>query len=210
MLDYESWKEWDDSSRGTHRANVILSHDGGQTWGKAITVATHPTGRLLYWDQRLAVNPDDGRIVDMFWTHDREAQEDVDMHINWGSPDAQTWTEPVSTGIAGQIAAPLALGGDRLFAAYVHRHDPPSLRALLSDDFGKTWNAAPELVFYGSQSGREAGTEGQREFGDYWADMGRWSFGHPAPVLLPNGDVFVAYYAGDSNAMGVHWVRIAI
>lgn len=210
LLHYESWKEWHDTSRGTHAANVRLSRDGGETWEPFVTVATHPTGRLLYWDQRLAVSPDDGRLIDMFWTHDREAGEDVEMHINWGTPDAQTWTTPVSTGMKGQISAPLALPGNRVLAAYVHRHDPPSLRAVLSDDLGQTWNVADELIFYDSRSGHEAGLEVKRDFGDYWADMGRWSFGHPAPVRLPNGDVFIAYYGGDSTAMGIHWVRIVI
>ncbi len=210
MLPYESWKEWGDTSRGTHTASVRLSRDGGATWAPAVTVATHPIGRLLYWDQRVAVHPDDGRLIAMFWTHDRDAEQDVDMHVNWGSPDGQEWTTPVSTGLAGQIVAPIVLPDGRVLAAYVHRHDPPSLRALLSDDFGQTWTAAPELVFYDSRSGQEAGSAGKRDFGDYWADMNVWSFGHPAPVVLPSGDVFIAYYAGDSSAMGVHWVRIAL
>jgi hypothetical protein len=51
---------------------------------------------------------------------------------------------------------------------------------------------------------------GQRDFADYWADMSIWTFGHPAPLLLPGGDVLVAYYAGDEAAMSVHWVRIAV
>ncbi len=38
--------------------------------------------------------------------------------------------------------------------------------------------------------------------------MSIWTFGHPAPLRLPNGDVMVAYYAGDESAMGIHWVRI--
>jgi hypothetical protein len=40
--------------------------------------------------------------------------------------------------------------------------------------------------------------------------MNVWSFGHPIARLLPDGDVFVAFYAGDAHAMGIHWVRIAL
>jgi len=104
----------------------------------------------------------------------------------------------------------LALGGGRVFAAYVHRRHPPSLRAILSDDFGRTWTASDELVFYEKAPGRESGMGGSRDFSDYWADMTIWTFGHPTPLLLPNGDVMVAYYAGDSTAMGIHWVRIGL
>lgn len=210
LLHYEKWKEWDDHSRGTHAASGVISTDGGQSWSAPVVIANDPAGQLLFWDQRLSASPDDGRIVDMFWTHNRDAGQDVDIHIGWGSPDGQQWTQPVSTRIAGQISAPLALPGNRVLAAYVHRHDPPSLRAVLSEDFGKTWRIDEELVFYDSHSGREAGMQGKRDFGDYWADMSVWSFGHPAPLALPNGDVFIAFYAGDVKSLGVHWVRIRL
>ncbi len=51
---------------------------------------------------------------------------------------------------------------------------------------------------------------GARDFGDYWTDMSIWTFGHPAPLLLPDDNIMVAYYAGDESAMGIHWVRIGI
>ena len=146
----------------------------------------------------------------MLWTHDQRAGQDLDIHITWGSADARRWTAPASTGIGGQICAPLALGGRRVFAAYVHRHNPPSLRAILSDDFGRTWTAAEELVFYDKARGGESGMGVSRDFADYWADMSIWTFGHPEPLLLPGGDVMVAYYAGDATAMGIHWVRIGL
>lgn len=210
-LPYEAWKEYHDPGPGEHHAALRLSSNGGQAWTGPVIVAHDPRNRLLYWDQRLCVHPDDGRLVAMFWTHDRQAQQDVPIHISWGTPDGKAWSQPASTGIAGQICAPLALSGERLFAAYVHRHDPPSLRAILSDDFGHTWTAAPELVFYDKTRGRrESGMGGKREFGDYWADMSVWTFGHPAAVRLPSGDVLVAYYAGDESALSIHWVRIAV
>jgi len=211
VLPYEAWKEYDDTSPGEHHAALRLSTDGGVTWTGPAIVAHDPSGRLLYWDQRLAVNPEDGRLIAMFWTHDRAAQQDVPMHVAWGSPDGQTWSAPLSTGIEGQIVAPLWLPGGRVLAAYVHRHDPPGLRAILSDDGGRTWDAAAELVFYEKQrGGRESGMGGKRDFGDYWADMSIWTFGHPAAARLPGGEVMVAYYAGDETAMSIHWVRISV
>lgn len=210
-LQYETWKGYYDTSPGEHHASLHLSSDGGKSWTGPVIVAHDPQGHLLYWDQRLSVDPDDGHLIAVFWTHDRQAQEDVPMHVAWGSPDGKEWTEPVSTGIAGQICAPLCLPGNKVFAAYVHRHHPPSLRAILSDDGGHSWTAAPELVFYDKmRGGRESGMGGKRDFGDYWADMNVWTFGHPAAILLPGGDVLVAHYAGDEEAMGLHWVQIAL
>jgi hypothetical protein len=208
-LPYEAWKEYHDESPGRHHASLRISADGGESWPEPAIVAHDPWGRLLFWDQRLGLDPGTGRLIAMFWTHDRSLGQDLDIHVAWGSPDGRKWTRPVSTGIAGQICAPLPLGGGRVFAGYVHRHDPPGLRAILSNDFGRTWRVSPELIFYEKDlGGRESGMGGRREFGDYWADMNVWTFGHPAPLLLPDGDVLVVYYAGDSTAMGIHWVRI--
>jgi hypothetical protein len=210
-LPYEAWKEYEDTGPGKHHASLRFSADRGKTWPELAIVAHDPAGRVLYWDQRLAVDPASGRLIAMFWSHDRQAKHDLDVHIAWGAPDGREWSAPQSAGIAGQIAAPLAIGGERVFAGYVHRHYPPSLRALLSDDFGRTWTAAEELVFYEKvYGGGESGMGGQRDFNDYWADMSVWTFGHPAPLLLPNGDVMVVFYAGDETAMSFRWVRIAL
>jgi hypothetical protein len=210
-LPYEAWKEYDDNRPGKHHAALRISPDGGLTWPELAIVAHDPCGQVLYWDQRLCVNPDSGELVAMFWTHDRQTKQDMDIHIAWGSPDARQWSQPVSIKIAGQICAPLALGGRRLLADYVHRHSPPTLRAVLSDDWGHTWKSAEALVFYHkARGGQESGVGGQRDFSDYWADMSVWTFGHPAPLRLPNGEVLIIYYAGSETAMSLHWVRLAI
>jgi hypothetical protein len=221
-LPYEAWKQYGDTRPARHHAALRLTGPGGlgaweertawpRQWPELAVVAHHPEGEVLYWDQRFTVAPDTGDLIAMLWTHDRRSRRDIDIHIAWSkTPDARHWTPPESIGIAGQICAPLALGGGRVFAAYVHRHHPPSLRAILSDDFGRTWMAAEELVFYEKARGAESGMDASRDFADYWADMSIWTFGHPEPLPLPNGDVIVAYYAGDSAAMGIHWVRIGL
>jgi hypothetical protein len=209
-LPYESWKAYDDRSPGRHAANLRLSFDGGQSWDQTATVAHDPTGRLLYWDQRFATHPETGEFVALFWTHDRVAGADLDNHIAWGSADGTDWTPPVGTALPGQHAQPIAVGGDRLVAVYVHRRDPPSLRAVLSDDFGRTWRRGTELIFYDSPAGSEPGTGGDRAFADFWRDMMAWRFGHPRGVLLPDGDLIVAFYAGNETATSMHWARIGV
>jgi hypothetical protein len=210
-LPYESWKDWGDTSYGEHRAALRFSSDAGRTWPQMAVVAHDPSGRLLFWDQRVAVDPATGRMVALLWSHDRQAACDAPIHVAWGDATGQNWSAPTATPIDGQIASPLFLPGGRLLATYVHRHDPPGLRAVLSDDGGLTWQMDAELEFYAKRrAGSESGMGGTRDFGDYWADMSVWFFGHPAPVLLPGGDVLVAYYAGDGDSMGVEVVRITL
>jgi hypothetical protein len=40
--------------------------------------------------------------------------------------------------------------------------------------------------------------------------MELWRFGHPRAVLLPNGEVFVVFYAGDSVIKSARWARVAV
>ena len=207
---YESWKSYEDTSAGRHHAILRLSHDEGRTFDPAVIVANDPAANVFYWDQRLAVDPETGTLIGLYWTHDRSAQRDINIHIGWGSEDGKVWTKPMDTGIAGQIANPLPLPGGRVLAVYVHRHYPPGLRAVLSHDFGKTWDTAGELVFYEGQSGRESGMDGKRDFGDYWNDMNVWSFGHPEAALLPDGDVLAAFYGGTPGALSMRWARLQV
>jgi hypothetical protein len=94
---------------------------------------------------------------------------------------------------------------------YVHRHRPPSLRAILSPDFGQTWDLPGELVIYEHPFGPQAGMDvQQRGFTDYYADQRLWNFGLVEPGLLPDGSVFAAFYAGDSESLSVRWVRFQI
>jgi hypothetical protein len=52
--------------------------------------------------------------------------------------------------------------------------------------------------------------DGKRGFADYYADQSVWSFGHVEPGLLPDGTLFAAFYAGDSQSLSVRWVRIQL
>ena len=185
----EAWKTYDDASYGEHSGILSISHDGGYTFEPSVAVAHDPANRLLFWDERLAVDPESGRLIGMFWTHDREAGQDRNAHIAWAKTlDGTSWTYPIDAGFAGQIPRPLPLPGGRVLCVYVHRHRPPSLRAILSPDFGQTWDAAGELVFYEHPFGPQAGMDvSQRGFTDYYADQRLWNFGHVEPGLLPDG-----------------------
>lgn len=199
LLPYESWKEWDDVE-GEQSANVKLSVDEGRTWGDPITMASHPEGRLYYWDNHVTVLRDSGRLLAAFWTHDAKAGRDTTIHLAWGEPDGKRWSTPHATPVAGQVTEPVHLGGERLMLVYVHRHDPPSIRAVLSDDLGRTWRLDEELIVYASGGRRQAGMGEARSDAEYWDDMTRWTFGHPKATVLPDGRVVVVYYAPPADA----------
>jgi hypothetical protein len=207
---YEHWKWYDDPNPGRPAALLRISEDNGHTWPSFTTVAADPTNTIFYWDQRLATHPETGQLVAMFWTHHAPAGQDFDIHIAWGTSDGTKWSTPTATGLPGQHCQPVPLGGNRLAAVYSHRPDPPGIRAVLSEDFGRTWDRKTEVVVYDSSEGMESGSEGRRELEEYWADMERWRFGHPRGVLLPSGEVFMVYYAGDDQTKSVRWARLTV
>jgi hypothetical protein len=209
---FEHWKGYDDPAVGHPRALLRFSHDDGQTWPDEAIVAADPTNRRYFWDQRLARHPDTGQLVAMFWTFDREANHDVPIHIAWASADGRQWTTPAPTDLDGQHCQPVALGGNLLAAVYSHRRNPPGIRLALSRDFGRTWHAKPddEIEVYGSSAGDEAFATGASSGKDYWNAMGAWQFGHPRGIALPNGEVFIVFYAGEGATRSARWARVAI
>ena len=209
-LPYEGWKSYYAPGPIRVPSRLRVSYDGGWTFGPSILVAQDPAGKVFYWDERISVEPGSGRLIALFWTYDYAGQRDLNAHIAWGAPDGKQWSYPAGTGLPGQHPTPLALGAGRVLAFYEHRRDPPALRAVLSHDFGQTWERDGELTLYASAAGPESGAGQRRQFDEYWGDMLRWTFGHPWGCVLADGTIFVAFYAGDAHSMGVRWARIAV
>ena len=66
---------------------------------------------------------------------------------------------------------------------------------------------------YGSGAGDEpnaTGATGANAGRDYWNAMGAWQFGHPRGIALPNGEIFVVFYAGEGATRSARWARVAI
>ena len=205
-LPYETWKSWDDASDGRHTASVRWSDDGFD-WSRRAIVATDATGRLLFWDQRIAVHPTKGDLVAMFWTHDREAGADRENHISWSADPDAAWSVPRSCGWSGQHCQPVPLGGDRLAAVSVRRDPPGAIEVRVSEDFGQRWSDRVLQVYVAPERPNTVGSS----FEAFWQSMMTWEFGHPRAVATPEGDVLIVWYAaGESGGTNVHWARVRL
>jgi hypothetical protein len=210
---FESYKEAGDPAPGSHAAWLTLSTDGGRSFGEPQLVAKDPRSRVYYWDERLAAGPRPGEFVGLYWTHDLAEKKDLPVHISRGEPDGTGFRPgPVSaTPISGQIAAPLWLEDGRLLAFVVDRNRPATMTLWSSPDLGATW--PQRLVIYNhderSALSQGAGAENV-DFVQYWEDMKKWSFGHPAIRRLGDGRLLLAYYAGTPQFMSIHWARVRL
>jgi len=210
LVPFENFEPQEGGGQSIHSAHALFSRDG-HSFDAIVNVAKDPEDTLFYWDQRHGLCPRTGRSVAMFWTYDRKTEKDVAIHMAWGNADELTWEEPFSTGIAGQIAAPIPLPDGRLLAFYVHRHPPGSMRLIASEDGGRTWDRDGEIVIYSSGKGLQAGADGESDFAQYWADMSTWSFGHPAGVVLDDDTLLLSYYAGrDEKCLSARWARVRV
>jgi hypothetical protein len=208
---FESFKEFDDPRSARHGAWLLVSGDGGRTFGPPLLVARHPQDRLYYWDQRLCPAGPRGDFIALFWTHDLEAKRDRNVHLLRGSVHdaAGRRYQPRETTIPGQIAAPLLLEDGRLLAFVVDRGRPGTMRLWQSRDGGATWPADESLtVHIHEERARLSQGKENIDFAQYWEDMGRWSFGHPAVRPLGGGRVLLAFYAGTPERMSIHWARV--
>lgn len=211
-LAFESYKEFDDPAPGTHGAWLMVSHDNGQSFDTPFLVAQHPDHRIYYWDQRICRSEGNDESVAMFWTHDLQDERDLNVHLSKFSTSADE-TAPIltDTGIPGQIAAPLMLPDGRLLAFVVDRSGPMTMKLWQSPDGGRTWPTGDALLVY-EHNEQAALSQGNRDidYAEYWDDMLQWSFGHPAIRRLDNGEVVVAFYAGDPGCLSVHWAIIDV
>ena len=210
LVFFENYGPEEAGGPSLHEAFALFSKDG-ESFDRVVHVARHPEEKYFYWDQRQALCRRSKRIATMFWTYDRHKEEDIDIHMAWGDCETLRWEEPFATGIRGQIAAPIPLGDGRLLCFYVHRHPPGSMRLIMSTDDGKSWDKDNELVVYESAGPTEAGFEKHSDYAAYWEDMGVWSFGHPAGVVLRDGTVLLAHYGGpDDKCLSVRWARVRV
>lgn len=210
---FESYREYDDPQPRHHAAWLLVSRDGGRSFGELIRVAEDPSHRVYYWDQRLCVGNEPGEYIGFFWSHDLAQKQDLPVHFKRARIHdcTQTGRLPAPTPIRGQIAAPLRLDDGRLLAFVVDRNPPANLKLWLSRDGGRTWTEPDSLVIYNHEE-KAALSQGSRniDFKKYWEDMGKWSFGHPAVRPLSDGTILLAYYAGSPERLSIHWVRVGV
>lgn len=204
---FESFKEFDDPTPARPGAWVCISRDGGRSFTPPHRVAQDPDNAKYFWDQRLAATNANGQFVGMFWTYLPHEKRDANVHFLHSSIDEPSQVQPVETSIQGQIAA---CGWDNgvVLSFVVDRGQPATMTLWQSADGGRTWPPEARCVVYEHEE-RAAVTQGREniDFAQYWEDMGKWSFGHPAMRKLADGWL-LAWYAGTPERMSLHWARI--
>lgn len=160
-----------DQTSGPIRA--IRSANGGRTW-QDLGVVPNPEGARNenFAEPHVAELPS-GRLVGLIRSRPwRDNFPDFHMYQTESDDGGSTWSRARATGIYGSPAHLLVHSSGTLVCSYGHRMAPYGIRAMLSRDGGRTWQA--DLVL------RDDGAS--------------LDLGYPASVELPDGSLFMVYY----------------
>jgi hypothetical protein len=205
---FELNKHYNDRTVWRHSSVLIFSKDGGRSWPEHTISSNDPENRVFYWDQRPGVLAD-GRVLDVFWTYDNHKSVYLNIHARVSSDNGRTWSELWDTHVPGQPAPPVSLPDGRLGLVYVDRTTAPTIKIRSSDDDGRNWPEASEVVIHTPPVTNQ--TVGKGSMNDAWDEMSRFSVGLPTATRAANGDVIVTYYTGPNcDETSIHWGRIRV
>ena len=205
-LQFETNKSYYDRSTWHHESVLMFSADEGRSWPEHACVAADPAARIFYWDQRPATLPD-GRILDLFWTFDRDSAGYLDIHGRLSTDNGRTWGELFDTGLPGQPAAPVGLADGGIVMVYVDRSAGVQIKARISSDGGLSWPEAGELTIHGDRASETVEKDSMQ---DAWTEMGRFSIGLPATAALADDRILVVYYSGpNTDLTHIEWALVS-
>ena len=91
----------------------------------------------------------------------------------------------------------------------VDRYDTQTIRASVSHDKGRTFEAADAVVHTQRRDEIDEGLHAQ-DIADHLQKEISWTFGMPAGMATRDGEIWATYYAGDLNSTAIHWSRLAV
>lgn len=157
--------------------HLIRSTDKGKTWSPPMEIAADPEHEVHYVESGF-VRLRSGKLIIMHRTESYLQQSE-------STDDGKTWTKPRKTPMWGWVSHLLELRDGRILCTYGYRRAPFGVRGCLSNDGGKTWDIANEIVL--------------RD------DGGTSDLGYPSSVEFDDGRVLTVYWmnhekAGDSRS----------
>ncbi len=162
------------------RVFALRSADGGRSWSRPLAVAAAPD-RLFEEPAPLLLT--DGRVLLLL----RENASRTLWRVE--SADAgRSWSRPEPTGIDGYPAHLCRLPDGRLLCTYGFRRPPFAIRAVLSEDAGRSWRTEATL--------------------EVASELGSKDLGYPCTLPRTDGTLLTVFYARDRE--GVTFLRARI
>lgn len=196
-----TWKDWAGHAPNGMQAIALVSRDGGATWPEYLRVMDRWADGIVHWEQSL-VRLGDGRLLAICWAYDE--RRGVSLPNPYAvAEDGVHFGAPRPTGLTGETAKLLALGGNRVLCCY-RRSDQPGLWGAVAAVEADRWRLLAHVpLWQGSASGMVgAGTQSDQLSG--------LKFGYPSPVALAGGEALVLFWALEDGVHNIRWLRLAV
>lgn len=170
---------------------LFRSSDDGETWhlheavprigSEWALVETEPNRVLghirstCYWDPA---------AVERTYHRDRFYTMEV-----WSEDGGSTWTSPIEASFEGYPNHLLKLRDGRILCTYGYRRAPMGIRALISEDGGRTWDTDHEYVLRDDGGGVSSAWPPEKR-----PRMGGADVGYPISAELDDGTMLTVYY----------------
>jgi hypothetical protein len=211
MISASEWGEQGFEQEFPDWASLITrSQDGGRTWEPRRRVHS-PIDGVYFFDLRITALHD-GRLLGVYWTHDKNTGRDLNVHTTWSADAGETWSEPQDAGFCGQVTDITCLHSGRVMAVSNHRSAPAGVRALASENDGKSFAEDEHVELWGIEPAtvRSASVLAKRRdvAEDALDSYHFFTFGTPSVTQLPDGAIAVAFYVTEEHVTYVRCCRM--
>jgi len=165
------------------------STDGGRTWDTSVRYFDTPDHSVAAYESHIA-ELDPGHLVAICWAFELGTGRYLPNQVTVSHDNGWTWSAPIDTGIQGQSANLLSLGGNRLLSIHSHRGSDVGLVVRLVDFSGDRWHVLEEQRIWGEVA-RQQTRDGQT----FFEFAGSIRFGQGSLLQLSNGDILATHWA---------------
>ncbi len=198
-----TWRGWDGQHPAGEQTVVLISEDRGASWPTLGRIFDGRASGLIHWEVSVAPLRD-GRLLAVAWVHDPRSMRDQPNVFALSEDDGTSWGEPHSTGLHGQTCKVLQLSDGRLLSVY-RRLDQPGLWANVAtlgpDD---AWANLEDRPVWQGASASSVRTSNSADA------LAAVRVGYPSPLVLPDGDVLVAFWCVEDCQSMIRLARLRV
>ena len=159
---------------------MLRSNDNCNTWTKPVQIVDSTVFDKDYYGEPDIVEVSPGEIFCILRTDDSVGKSGY-LYSCRSFDRGDTWTNPEITPMCGLPGHLIVLDDGRLLCTYGRRIEPFGVRAMLSEDGGRTWLSDDEIII--------------RD------DLPNGDLGYPTTIEYEPGCLFVCYYGQDTDGV---------
>ncbi len=195
---------WDGTKTGQNCGRILRSDDDSRHWSDDTICMAFEDADITCYEQRLC-QLDSGAVVVIGWNENTRTGERLKNHFTISYDDARTFSEPKSTGIAGQASSLCALGGEKLLALHAVRRDTqnPGIYGYLVDLSRGEWNIQDELLIWEPAMPVVKNTRMAEIFSFL-------KFGQPSAIKMSDGTIMMSHWCEEQGQCKTLATRIEL